>query len=191
MSGLFAPPAVSSRMPPQVGIEDELAAVTKAMKRSIDMGTVSKLARAMQVSEGGEGATAPQPATVQDVVTLSKEAREAAAEQTRLHRDAYHDEREARMAAEQQAEGAFEAGHSEASKMADKMLEIQDRHNAAMLEMVKENKRAEAEAKETSYKAQVDAIAAKLDAALAAKDRDIADARAKAEEAERKAAALA
>lgn len=98
------------------------------MARAVRLATMERQARLAGVALPGAGAdqsqAMPQPATVNDTIALSREAREAAAEQARQAREIAQEERDRRLEAEESASGAFQAGKAQAEGVATMMLEM-------------------------------------------------------------------
>jgi hypothetical protein len=135
-------------------------------------------------------AAQPPVVTVQDQIALSKEAREASHDIAQAHREAAEAERSRRQEAEKRAADAYEAGQAEAENRAAVHLELFKEFASTTQAMLKESYEARLQAKDETHRAILERIDEKLNAALAAKEVEVARHRERAEELERQVRAL-
>lgn len=128
----------------------------------------------------------PQPATVQDTISLSREAREAAAEQSRIALETASQEHERRVEAEQEAANAYSAGASSAADKWGTLLGIVQENNKTILEMQRESSDSRATTLQEQNKAMLERLEEKLTQAMSFKDIEIQRQEARAADAERR-----
>lgn len=105
----------------------------------------------------------PQPATVQDTIALSREAREAAKETAELARQQAEEERQRRQEAEERAATAYEAGKQEAQTVFSTMLQMVQTFAQTAQENVRSAYEAQLALKEEMHKAQLQAVQAQIE----------------------------
>lgn len=188
--GLTAPYALagSSAAPQQEpSVEAELA-------RAIRLTTLERQARLVGVGlPGGEAATPPFPqvATVQDQIALSQEARSSARDVADLARQQSEAAQAEVERLKEQAGGAYEAGKQEALTLWQ-MIDGRDaRHQERMDAITKELREAN-EARRDSESARVlSELKAQMDAIQGQHEREVAELKRRAEQAETRAAEAA
>ena len=161
------------------------------MAKAVRQATVERQARMAGVPLPGlesQQQALPQPVTIQDTLAVNKDAREAAAEQTRLYREAAEDERDRREAAEANAGGAFEAGKKEALAMAEYMDKREERFRADAAEMRKEMQELREQNRTAQENAKYAELKAELDKLTSGHEQEKAELKRRAELAEQRAA---
>lgn len=186
-TGLFAQAVAPVTARPSEGaFEAEMADWVRQRKR-ID------LVRQLERGDGqvnGAPAGVPQVATVQDQIALSKEAREAARDVAELARQQADEERERRQEAEERAGSAFQSGQQEAESRWSAVLGIVQETNKTVLQLIQDKHATELKALQEAHAEVLKRIDEKLNAALAAKDVEVARHRERAEQLEQQVKAL-
>lgn len=133
----------------------------------------------------GEAAPAamPAPATVQDTIALSREAREAAKETAELARRQAEEERDRRREAEERAEQAYQAGQQEAEGRWSTVLEMFKQLNQTVLTLTKERYETEIRSKESQFTESLKRLEERMDLLLKSKDEEIQRLRQQAQQA--------
>lgn len=126
-----------------------------------------------QTGQADGGAPAVVPTTIQDQIALSREAREAANSAVELAKDSRDEERERRREAEDRAKTSFQDGYNKASNESKTVLEMFQAFTDQSHALLKESYQAQIDSTEKTHNATIEAINAKLDAALALRDHEI------------------
>lgn len=165
-SGLLASRIVPVAVPGQEAdpVESELV---KAARR------ISAVTAIRRLADGEEPASPPQPASIQDVIALNREAREASREQAEVAKEIAEEERRRREEAEERAESAFEAGQGQATSMYQTVLQMVQAQQATILNLMKDYHQAQLQQKDEEMKRILGEINAKVEAAIAAKDAEV------------------
>lgn len=135
------------------------------------------LAQAMLNPGGGsqpqQHPTLPQPATVQDTIALSKEAREAAAAQSRIALETAEQEHKRRVEAEEEAQQAYGAGASSEAEKWGVLLGIVQENNKAIIEMMRTNHTSQVEAIQAQSKEILERLEERFNTTISFKDQEV------------------
>jgi len=115
----------------------------------------------------------PAPATVQDTIALSREAREAAKETAELARRQAEEERERRREAEERAEQAYQVGQQAAEERWSTVLAMFKELNQTVLALTKERYESEIRSKESQFSEALKRLEERMDLLLKSKDEEI------------------
>jgi hypothetical protein len=164
------------------------------MAKAIRLATMERQARLAGVAlPGMETAASPQPqvATVQDQIALSQEARSSARDVADLARQQSEAAQAEVERLKEQAGGAYEAGKQEALTLWQMIDERDARHQERMDAITKELREAN-EARRDSESARVlSELKAQMDAIQGQHEREVAELKRRAEQAEARAAEAA
>lgn len=182
-----------SSIAPMAGVAQQRLPADELEQELIRAARRVSLSRSVMALGGEQSAAGslPQPATVQDTIALSREAREAAREQAESARELAKQEEARRKEAEAKAGGAYAAGEADATERHSITLELFKDFASESREMLQQTYEARLQAQNETHAAVLKGIDAKLDAALAAKDAEIAREKERREQAEAQAARLA
>ena len=197
--GLGAPWALSAG-PPQTAPKDEFGSALARLaedeiqrRRARDLGLIHD-------PQAPQASPLPVPASVGDIVTLSREQREAASAMAKDAREQAADERDRRERAEQNAASAYEAGKEETLTLV-KLLDERDARaqdrQAALEKALQERtaaleaelRTARDEAREARSQQQLSELNAKIDQLTQAHSQVVAQVEQRAAQAEARAAA--
>lgn len=181
--GLFTAPV---RAPASVSgdpVQDELAAWVRDRRRTDMVRQMETGATPAPVAATQPAAQVPQPVSLTEAVG-------AATAIAGLYKGTAEVEHDRRVEAEEDAAGSYQAGEQKTLQMIDMFNRTVEPLRQELTSLREEKHKAEVEAKEAGFKAELASLNAKLDAALGAKDREIAQQQTRADTLQKQVDAL-